>query len=51
MGKEQLTREKSWVNDLHNELAVKVNHSIQQRASGARVVILCYYNVEDIERR
>ena len=52
-GKEQLTQEKSWVNDLHNELAVQMNQFILQRQPDAQVVILCYYNasVRDIEQR
>lgn len=42
--KEQLTREKSWVNDLYNDLAVKIHWFIRQRISKARIVIFCYYN-------
>ena len=51
--REQLTREKSWVSDLHNEVAVQMNQFILQRQPGARVVILCYYNasVRDTEQR
>ena len=41
-GREHLTSERSWSNDLHNEVAVKMRRYILERLPEANITILCY---------
>ena len=43
-GREYLTLERIWSNDLHNEVAVKMRQYILERLPEANITILCYYS-------